>query len=202
MQEYELPKLPYAYSALEPYCSSETMELHHKAHHAAYVRGANATLESLSAARENGSFDAINGLSRDLAFHVSGHILHSLLWTSMTPGDDTRPSDELCAKIDLDFGGMDNFRKQFWATAQNLQGSGWTVLSFEPTANRLVIHQLHDHHANLTPASKPLLVLDMWEHAYYGQYQNRKREWIEAFWHVIDWRTISARFKASGHSLS
>jgi len=197
MQEYELPDLPYAYDALEPYCSAETMELHHSAHHAAYVKGANKTLERLAAAREERCFDTINGLSRDFAFHVSGHILHSLFWTCMAPGKDSQPSNQLFEQIAQDFGDLDSFRRQFWATARGIQGSGWAALSMEPHGHRLVVHQLHDHHSNLTPAAQPLLVLDMWEHAYYGQYQNRKSEWLDAFWNLIDWQEVSNRF--AGH---
>ncbi len=197
IKPYELPELPYQYNALEPYCSAESMERHHKAHHAAYVKGANQTLERLMEAQVDGSFDRINGLSRDLAFHVSGHILHSLLWNSMAPGNGTKPSDALNTKIEQDFGKFDSFRQQFWATANNLQGSGWAALSLEPLASRLVIHQLHDHHANMTPESQPLLVLDMWEHAYYVQYQNRKNHWIEAFWNLVDWQALSERYAAS-----
>lgn len=192
MTQYTLPELPYAYNALEPFCSAEILELHHSAHHAAYVQGANSTLEKLAEARAEESSDTLNGLLRDLAFHVSGHILHSLFWENMTP-DESQPSADLAAAMETSFGSMNNLREQFFAAAKSIQGSGWAAISFEPTSKKLIVHQIRDHHANSVIAARPMLVLDMWEHAYYLQYQNRKNDWIEAFWSLIDWRTVSER---------
>ncbi|MFN8027079.1 MAG: superoxide dismutase [Acidimicrobiia bacterium] len=197
MPRYELPELDYDVAALEPHLSARIVELHHDKHHAAYVAGANATLEKLAEARESGEFATINQLEKNLAFHVSGHVLHSLLWKNMSPDGGGTPEGELAAAVDESFGSFDAFRKQFDEAAMGVQGSGWAALAWEPTGGLLVVEQVYDHQSNLAQGAPPLLVLDMWEHAFYLQYENVKGDWVKAFWNLVNWPDVAARFAAA-----
>ena len=194
MAFYALPDLPYDYKALEPHLAGRILELHHDKHHKAYVDGANKVLERLQEARATGDFGSINQLEKNLAFHLSGHVLHSLFWKNMSPDGGDKPTGELAAAIDEHLGSFDQFRSQLVEAANNVQGSGWAALSWEPVGKRLIIEQVYDHQGNVGQGGPPLLVLDMWEHAYYLQYENRKAEWVEAFWHLVDWFDVSTRF--------
>jgi Fe-Mn family superoxide dismutase len=196
MAEYKLPELPYDVSALEPHISGKIMALHHGKHHAAYVKGANAAIERLQEARETGNFTQIAALERALAFNVSGHVLHSLFWTNLTPKGGGLPGGELAGAIDRDFGGFDRFKKQFSETAATIMGSGWAALTWEPVARRLLITQIYDHQSNVLQGSLPLMVLDAWEHAFYLQYENRKTEFFDAVWNIWNWPDIERRFDA------
>jgi Fe-Mn family superoxide dismutase len=192
---YTLPELPYDYAALEPQLSATLLELHHAKHHAAYVKGANTTIEKLAKARADDSFDAINQLQKNLAFHVSGHILHSVFWTNMSPDGGGKPEGDLAAAIDDSLGSYEGFRQQLSEAATNVQGSGWGTLAWEPMAQRLVVEQVYDHQGNIGNGTVPLLVLDMWEHAYYLDYKNVKGDWVEAFWKIVAWDDVAKRFE-------
>jgi superoxide dismutase, Fe-Mn family len=194
MPEYTLPDLPYDYAALEPYYSAQILELHHDKHHAAYVKGANTALEKLAAARETEEFETINQLLKNLAFNLSGHVLHSLFWNNMSPHGGDKPDGELAAAIDDSFGSFEGFRSQLSEAALNVQGSGWGSLTWEPVAQRLIVEQVYDHQSNVGQGAPPLLVLDMWEHAYYLQYKNVKADWVEAFWNIVNWPDVRTRF--------
>ena len=191
---YELPELPYSSDALEPLLSQELVELHHDAHHAAYVKGANETLDKLDDARRSGEFDHIGQLEKNLAFNVSGHVLHSLLWKNLTPGDAGEPNGELAAALKQHFGTFGAFKAQLTAAAAGVQGSGWGALSWEPLGGRLLVEQVFDHQGNTGNATVPIMVIDMWEHAYYLQYRNRKTEWLDAFWQLVNWTDVAERF--------
>ncbi len=197
MAVYELPELSYDYAALEPHYSAQVLELHHSKHHAAYVKGANDTLEALAKAREAGDFGTINQLEKNLAFHVSGHVLHSIFWTNMTPDATERPEGPLAAQIDADFGSFEAFKKQLTQATLGVQGSGWGVLAWEPLGKRLVVQQVYDHQSNLAHGSTPLLVIDSWEHAFYLQYKNVKADFVEAFWKIVNWADVAARLEAA-----
>jgi Fe-Mn family superoxide dismutase len=190
---YSLPPLPYEYDALEPHVSRELLELHHDGHHAVYVKGANETLDKLSEAREEKRFDHIGQLEKNLAFNVSGHVLHSLLWKNLAPGGANEPEAGLEAALRRDFGAVDSFKEQLTAAAANVQGSGWGALSWEPLGRRLLVEQVFDHQGNTGNATLPLLVVDMWEHAYYLQYRNKKNAWLDAFWHLVNWSDVAER---------
>jgi superoxide dismutase, Fe-Mn family len=191
---YELPELPYGYDALEPHVSRELLELHHDAHHAAYVKGANETLAKLADARRERKFEHIGQLEKSLAFNVAGHVLHSLLWKNMAPGAGGEPSGQLAEAIAQDFGDFDAFKAQLTAAAAAVQGSGWAALSWEPLGRRLLVEQVYDHQGNTGNATVPILVVDMWEHAYYLQYHNKKAAWLEAFWQLVNWTDVAQRF--------
>jgi len=194
MSTYTLPALPYDYGALEPHYSAEQVELHHDKHHAAYVSGANTTIEKLAQAREKDDFAAINQLQKSLAFHISGHVLHSLLWRNMSPKGGGEPDGELRAAIDDAFGGFPGMKGQLTEACLNAQGSGWGTLAWEPLAKRLVVEQVYDHQGNIGNGTVPILVIDMWEHAYYLQFKNEKARWVESFWKVVNWPDVAARF--------
>ncbi len=195
MPEYSLPELPYDYAALEPHYSAEVLELHHDKHHAAYVKGANTALEKLGEARATEEFGTINQLQKNLAFNLSGHVLHSLFWQNMSPGGGDRPDGELGAAVKESFGSFEAFRRQLSEAALNVQGSGWGALTWEPLGQRLIVEQVYDHQSNVGQGAPPLLVLDMWEHAYYLQYHNVKADWVDAFWNILNWPDVAGRFE-------
>ncbi|MHB8670688.1 MAG: superoxide dismutase [Acidimicrobiales bacterium] len=191
---YRLPDLAYDFAALEPHISGEIMELHHDKHHATYVKGANETLEKLSAARGSGDFTTISMLEKNLAFNLSGHILHSRFWENLSPDGGGRPDGELAAEIDRVFGGFDPFRQQMIQAAATIQGSGWAVAMWEPLSRRMMVQQVYDHQGNHGQASLPLLVIDAWEHAYYLQYRSDKKAFFEAIWNVVNWADVAEKF--------
>ncbi len=197
MSVYSLPELEYDYAALAPHISAQIMELHHSKHHAAYVAGANTALEKLAEARDANDFANINRLQKDLAFHLGGHTNHSIFWKNLTPNTQERPSGELAAAIDEFFGSFDKFRAHFNATALGLQGSGWAFLAWDAIGGQLIIEQLFDQQGNIAAATTPLLMLDMWEHAFYLDYKNIKGDYVAAFWNIVNWDDVSARFSAA-----
>ena len=193
MATYTLPELPYAFDALEPHISARVMELHHDKHHAAYVKGANDALDALAEARAKGNFASIAALERALAFHVSGHVLHSVFWTCLGPKAGGQPDGKLAAAINRDFGGFDAFKRQLTQAAATTMGSGWAALGGEPLAGRLLVMQVYDHQSNVAQGAAPIMVLDAWEHAYYLQYENRKGEFFEALWRLWNWDDVAKR---------
>jgi Fe-Mn family superoxide dismutase len=196
-QIHELPPLPYDYNELEPHYDAETLRLHHDKHHAAYVKGLNTAEEKLAEAREKGDNSLIKYWERSMAFNGSGHILHSIFWTNMAPNQsDTprMPQGEVAEHISKDFGNFDAFKKQFSAAAASVEGSGWCMLGWMPEFNKLVILQVENHQKLTLWGVKPLLVLDMWEHAYYLRYQNRRPEWVENWWCLVNWDDVARRF--------
>jgi Fe-Mn family superoxide dismutase len=174
MAKYSLPALSYEYDA--------------------HVKGANDTLEKMAEARRDQDFAGINQLEKSLAFHLSGHLLHSLLWKNLSPDGGGVPSGDLGTAIDEHFGSFDAFKAQLTAAAEGLQGSGWGALSWEPLGKRLLIEQVFDHQGNVGSSTLPILVVDMWEHAYYLQYRNRKAAWLENFWELVNWADAGERF--------
>jgi Fe-Mn family superoxide dismutase len=194
MPAYNLPDLPYDYAALEPHYSAEVLELHHDKHHAAYVTGANETLEKLEAARAKGEFAAIVGLQKSMAFNVSGHVLHSVFWKNLSPDGGGKPEGELAAAIEDFFGDFESFKAQLAAATTTVQGSGWGALAWEPTGQRLIVEQIYDHQGNVGNGSEPLLVIDAWEHAYYLQYKNVRADYVEAIWEIVNWADVAERF--------
>jgi Fe-Mn family superoxide dismutase len=194
MADYVLPDLPYDYAALEPHYSGEIVELHHDKHHAAYVVGANTTLEKLAESRERGDFGAIVGLEKTLAFNISGHVLHSIFWKNLSPDGGDRPDGALGSAIEEHFGSFEAFRAQLTQATTTIQGSGWGVLAWEPLGQRLLIEQVYDHHGNVGNGSISLLVFDAWEHAFYLQYKNVKADFVAALWNLVNWADVAGRF--------
>ena len=197
MAEYTLPDLPYDYGALAPHIAPEIMELHHSKHHQTYVNGLNDTLEKLAAAREKGDFGAIVGLEKSLAFNLGGHVNHSIFWKNLSPDGGDKPDGELGAAIDEFFGSFEGFQKQFAAAALGIQGSGWSVLAWDSVGQRLVNVQMYDQQGNLALGLVPVLMLDMWEHAFYLDYVNVKADYVKAWWNVVNWADAQKRYAAA-----
>lgn len=197
MTKYTLPELTYDYAALEPHISGRIMELHHDKHHLAYVNGANTALEQLAEARDKSDFANINKLQKDLAFHLSGHVNHSIFWKNLSPNSEGRPEGELAAAIAEFFGSFEAFQAHFNAAALGIQGSGWAFLAWDSLGEKLIIEQLYDQQGNIATATIPLLMLDMWEHAFYLDYVNVKGDYVKAFWNIVNWADVQARFDAA-----
>jgi len=197
MADYTLPELAYDYSALAPSISGTIMELHHSKHHQAYVTGANTAIAQLAEARDSGSLVYVNKLEKDLAFNLGGHVNHSIFWTNMSPNGGDKPVGDLASAIDDFFGSFDKFQAHFAATAMGVQGSGWSVLAWDSIGQRLIIQQFFDQQANFAAGTVPILMLDVWEHAYYLDYQNVRADYVKAFWNIVDWANVQARFVAA-----
>ncbi len=197
MAVYSLPELDYDYAALEPHISAKIMELHHSKHHQAYVDGANTALEKLAEARDKGDLATVNLHEKNLAFNLGGHSNHSVFWKNLSPNGGGEPEGELAAAIDDYFGSFDAFKAHFTATATGIQGSGWAILAYDTIAKRLVIWQLFDQQGNIPVGVVPLLMLDMWEHAFYLDYLNVKADYVKAFWNVVNWEHVAQRFDAA-----
>ncbi|MGF2945884.1 superoxide dismutase [Mycobacterium sp. Lab-001] len=197
MAEYTLPDLDWDYAALEPHISGQINELHHTKHHATYVKGANAAVEKLEEARAKEDFAAILLQEKNLAFNLGGHVNHTLWWKNLSPDGGDKPTGELAAAIDAAFRSFDTFRAQFNAAATTVQGSGWAALGWDTLGNRLLIFQVYDHQSNFPLGVVPLLVLDMWEHAFYLQYKNVKGDFAKAFWNIVNWEDVQSRYAAA-----
>jgi Fe-Mn family superoxide dismutase len=195
MTKYALPDLPYDYGALEPHISAKIMQLHHDKHHKTYVDGANQTLDALTDAREKNDFARIAALEHQLAFHVSGHVLHSIFWKNMSPNGGGEPTGPLASAIDRDFGGFAKFKQQLTKAAATCMGSGWGALMFDTLSGRLITTQIHDHESQTVQGGLPLLVLDAWEHAWYLQYLNEKTKFFDAIWNVLNWKDVAERYE-------
>ncbi|GGM16088.1 superoxide dismutase [Promicromonospora citrea] len=195
MPVYTLPDLPYDYAALEPHISGRIMELHHDKHHAAYVAGANAALDALAQAREAGDLAAVNLHEKNLAFNLGGHTNHTVFWHNLSPEGGGEPEGELAAAIADQFGSFAAFQAHFAAVATGIQGSGWAVLGWDAVGQRLAVFQLFDQQANVPLGITPLLMLDMWEHAFYLDYLNVKADYVKAFWNLASWQDVAARLE-------
>ncbi|GAA1061349.1 superoxide dismutase [Agromyces bracchium] len=202
MADYTLPELAYDYAALEPSISGTIMELHHSKHHQAYVTGANTALAQLAEARDSGNLANVNKLEKDLAFNLGGHVNHSIFWTNMSPDGGDEPTGELASAIDDHFGSFEKFQAHFTATALGVQGSGWAVLAWDSIGQRLIIVQFFDQQANLPAGIVPLLMLDVWEHAYYLDYKNVRADYVKAFWNIVAWENVQQRFQAATEKTS
>lgn len=192
---YILPPLTYDYNALEPYIDEKTMRLHHDKHHAGYVKGLNNATKKVQECIDNDDYSLIKHWERELAFHGSGHFLHTIFWKVMGPEQGKR-SKLLEKHFKKDFGSFDKFKKYFKMASKKVEGSGWGILAYQPHADKLVILQA-EKHQNLTQwVSIPILCLDVWEHAYYLNYQNNRGAYIDAFFDVINWEEVSTRLDA------
>lgn len=192
---YNLPKLSYGYKDLEPYISEEQLTIHHDKHHQAYVTGANAILEKLDKARKEGADIDMKATLKELSFNIGGHVLHSLFWENLAPKEKAggKPNGVLANVIDKEFGSFERFQKEFTTAAASAEGSGWAALSFCMQTNRPIIMQIEKHNVNVYPMFRILMVLDVWEHAYYLDYKNLRPKFIEAFWNIVNWDEVNKR---------
>jgi Fe-Mn family superoxide dismutase len=194
--EYELPPLPYDYDALEPHIDEQIMRLHHDEHHQGYVDGANKALQTLAEMRAQGNFEGIKHLKRDLSYNLSGHILHSIFWQNMSPSGSGKPTGALADAITRDFGSIEAMRQAFSAAAENVADSGWGMLVYDHLADQLLVTQAENHNDLAIQGATPLLVVDVWEHAYYLQYTNNRGKYITNWWNVVNWDDVAARYQA------
>jgi Fe-Mn family superoxide dismutase len=189
--EYVLAPLPYDKAALEPHIDAQTMEIHHGRHHKAYVDGLNKALKALRDIREGGDAALIKHWSREVSFHGSGHVNHTLFWNMMSPagkGGGGTPGGSLAKAIDRDFGGFDKFVAHFKAAAGSVEGGGWAWLVACPISKRLTIIQQEKQQDQMLTGAAPVLGIDVWEHAYYLKYQNKRSDYVTAFMNVVNWK--------------
>ncbi|WP_413789587.1 superoxide dismutase [Metabacillus rhizosphaerae] len=192
--EHTLPPLPYNYDALEPYIHQEIMRLHHDKHHKSYVDGLNKAEKEMQKARTSNNFDLIKHWEREAAFHGAGHYLHTIFWTIMSPNGGGKPSGMLMREINQSFGSFEKFKAHFTEAANNVEGVGWAILVWSPRSRRLEILQA-EKHQNLSQWDVvPILVLDVWEHAYYLQYKNERKKYVDNWWNIVNWREVERRF--------
>ena len=194
---YVLPKLPYGYKDLEPYMSEQQLTIHHQKHHQAYVNGANTLLERLDKARKEGTDMDIKAALKELSWNIGGHLLHSLFWNNLAPvgKGGGKPSGALGEAIDKEFGSFERFKKEFTQAAVSVEGSGWAALTFCRQTRRPIIMQIEKHNTNVYPAFRILMVLDVFEHAYYIDYKNERAKFVDAFWNIVNWSEVNKRFE-------
>ena len=194
---YTLPKLLYDYNALVPYMSEEQLKIHHDKHHQAYVNGANNILQKLEKARkENAELD-IKSTLKELSFNIGGHRLHSIFWENMAPQGKGggKPGGTIGDEIQKEFLGFDRFKKEFSQAATSVEGSGWAALSWCKQTRRPIIMQIEKHNTNVYPGLRILMVLDVFEHAYYIDYKNDRAKFVEGFWNVVNWDFINKKLE-------
>jgi len=194
---YVLPKLPYDYKDLTPYMSEEQLKIHHTKHHQGYVNGANNILTKLDNARKENAEIDLKSTLKELSWNIGGHRLHSLFWENLAPAKKggSKPSGTLGNAIDAEFGSFERFKKEFTQAANSVEGSGWAALTYCRHTKRPIIMQVEKHNTNVYPGFKILMVLDVFEHAYYIDYKNDRAKFVEAFWSIINWDEISKRFQ-------
>lgn len=192
---HTLPPLPYDYAALEPYIDRETMRIHHDIHHKSYVDGLNKAEKKMQEARQTGDFDLIKHWEREAAFNGAGHYLHTLFWTIMSPKGGGKATGPIAKQLAKDFGSFEAFKKHFTEAASKVEGGGWAILVWSPRSHRLEILQA-EKHQNLSQWDVvPLLALDVWEHAYYLKYQNKRDDYIKEWWNLVNWTEVNQRFE-------
>ena len=199
---FQLPALPYAYDALEPHIDARTMEIHHTKHHQAYIDNANAALEKhpqLASKAVEELLADLNAIPEDIRMvirnHGGGHANHSLFWTVLK-NDGGKPNADIAAAIEKDFGGFDAFKSQFETAAKTRFGSGWAWLSVKKDG-KLAVTSTANQDNPVSEGLTPILGLDVWEHAYYLKYQNKRPDYVAAFWNVVNWGEVARRLKAA-----
>ncbi|MEM3770365.1 MAG: superoxide dismutase [Candidatus Bathyarchaeia archaeon] len=194
---YVLPQLPYGYGDLQPFMSDEQLRIHHSKHHQAYVNGANAILQRMDKARKENIDIDVKATLKELSWNVAGHLLHSLFWGNLAPPSKSggKPSGILADKIAEEFGSFERFQKEFSQAATSVEGSGWAALTLCRQTNRLMLMQVEKHNVNVYPMFRILMVLDVFEHAYYIDYKNDRGKFVEAFWKIINWDEVNKRLE-------
>jgi len=196
---YVLPKLPYDYAELEPYMSKEQLTIHHDKHHQAYVNGANAILQKLDKARKENADIDVKSTLKELSWNIGGHLLHSLYWGNLAPTAEAggKPGGMLGDWLEKEFGSFERFKKEFTAAATSVEGSGWAALARCTQTNRPMIMQIEKHNTNVYPTFRILMVVDVFEHAYYIDYKNDRAKFVEAFWNILNWNEVSKRLETA-----
>jgi superoxide dismutase, Fe-Mn family len=195
---YVLPKLPYDYNGLEPYISEQQLTIHHDKHHLAYVNGANAAFKKLREARKSKAEIDVKATLKELSFNIGGHQLHSIFWPTLAPagrGGGGEPTGKLADAINKEFGSFAQFKAEFSKAAASTEGSGWAALAIDVKTKQLAIMQIEKHNVNVYTGFYIVMVLDVWEHAYYLDYKNERPKFVEAFWNIVNWEKINKRFE-------
>jgi Fe-Mn family superoxide dismutase len=194
---YKLPELPYGYGDLKPHVSEEQLKIHHQKHHQAYVNGANAILERLDKARKDGTDVDVKATLKELSWNIGGHLLHSLFWSNLAPAGKGggKPGGALGDALEKEFGSFERFKKEFTGAATSVEGSGWAALTLCKQTSRPMIMQIEKHNTNVYPAFRILMVLDVFEHAYYIDYKNERAKFVDAFWNIVNWDEVNKRLK-------
>jgi len=194
---YVLPKLPYDYKDLAPYMSEEQLRIHHSKHHQAYVNGANTILQKLDKARKEGTELDVKSTLKELSWNIGGHLLHSLFWGNLAPigKGGGKPGGVLGDAIEREFGSLERFKKEFTQAAVSVEGSGWAALTFCRQTNRPIIMQIEKHNTNVYPTFRILMVLDVFEHAYYIDYKNERAKFVDVFWNIVNWDGVNKRLE-------
>jgi Fe-Mn family superoxide dismutase len=196
-ESYQLPDLPYDFSALEPVIAAEIMQLHYSKHHQTYVTNLNAALEKLKEAEAKKDVAAQIALQPAIRFNGGGHVNHSIFWTNLAPvgkGGGELPQGELLKAIESEFGSVQNLIDKLSAASVAIQGSGWGWLGFDPAKKRLVTATCTNQDPLSTLGYVPLLGIDVWEHAYYLQYKNVRAEYVKNIWKVVSWKNVEERY--------
>jgi Fe-Mn family superoxide dismutase len=195
---YVLPQLSFGLKDLEPFMSEQQLTIHYQKHHQAYVNGANAILQKLDKAhKENTDWD-VKATLKELSFNIGGHVLHSLFWTSLTSagkGGGGKPSGKLGEALEKEFGSFERFKKEFSQAATSVEGSGWAALSWCRQTDRPILMQIEKHNTNVYPMFRLLMVLDVFEHAYYLDYKNDRAKFVESFWNIMNWGAVNKRLE-------
>ncbi|MCL6578457.1 MAG: superoxide dismutase [Candidatus Bathyarchaeota archaeon] len=194
---YALPKLPYDYKDLAPHMSQEQLMIHHSKHHQAYVNAANAILQKLDKARKENTDIDVKSTLKELSWNIGGHLLHSLFWENLAPPSrgGGKPGGMLGDALEKEFGSFERFRKEFTQAAVSVEGSGWAALSYCRQTHRPIIMQIEKHNTNVYPMFRILMVLDVFEHAYYIDYKNDRAKFVEAFWNIVNWDEVNRRIQ-------
>jgi Fe-Mn family superoxide dismutase len=195
---YVLPKLPYDYNGLEPYISEQQLTIHHDKHHLTYVNAANAAFKKLEEARKNKAEIDVKAMLKELSFNIGGHQLHSIFWPTMAPagkGGGGEPTGKLAEAINDTFGSFAQFKAEFSKAAATTEGSGWAALAIDVKTKQLAIMQIEKHNVNVYTGFYIVMVLDVWEHAYYLDYKNERPKFVDAFWNIVNWEQINKRFE-------
>lgn len=190
-----MPALKMKLGDLKPFISEEQMRVHFEKHHKKYVEDANLILEEFDRTRKEGVQFDVKSAAKRLSFNIGGHVLHSLFWDNLAPPDNGGgvPGGDLIAILDKEFGSFERFKKEFTEAALSVEGSGWAALAFCMQTKRPMIMQIEKHNVNIYPTFQILLVLDMFEHAYYVDYKNEKAKYVEGFWNIVDWDEVNRR---------
>ena len=195
---YVLPQLAFGLKDLEPHMSEQQLTIHYQKHHQAYVNGANAILQKLDKAHKENTDWEVKATLKELSFNIGGHVLHSLFWGSLAPagkGGGGKPTGKLGEALEKEFGSFGSFKKEFSQAATSVEGSGWAALTWCRQTNRPILMQVEKHNANVYPMFRILMVLDVFEHAYYLDYKNDRARFVEAFWNIVNWNAINKRLE-------
>ncbi len=190
--KFVLLPLPYAEDALEPFMDAETMHLHYTFHHGGAVKAANNDQAKIAEAIDGGNLETVDFWTKKLAYHFSSHLLHSIFWTNLGP-KPTQPRGTLLKRIERHFGSFDKFKGYIAETSKNIDGNGWGILGYQPYSDKLVVCQCENHEKLTQWGVIPILVIDVWEHAYYLKFRNKRADFVDALFQIIEWDNVAQR---------